>query len=520
MDWLNWNTAWWRGRHPEGDAKRWRYALWDNDASFGHYINYTGIPDTGPTADPCNPEGMGNVGGQGHIPVLNALLGNETFWNTYINRWADLGNTWFTCETMNAVLDSMVAVIEPEMPRQCERWGGNVAGWQTELEQMRDFIDSRCQDELLGGMEDCYDVTPVTLTLDIVGQGDVEINSLDITPSMVPYSGWYFMEVPITLEAEEDYGLAFLYWEVVSGDVTLGDASNPLLELDLTGDVHLVAHFGIPVPPEEVSFAVSPEGSGFVILDGATLSDNPHVDLINVGNHNLLAEPKEWWAFSHWTWNGNVITPDAESSPAQLEVFEPGTVTAHFVEIPHTDLTVVVSPEQAGRVRVLNMAMVEDVWTTSFEPDGPTVFEAISEEEWQFSHWEVALTEPLPEARANPMTLLLANVPVEIVTAHFTPVEFHLYVPNAFTPDNDGVNDSFQPMGSGFEGDLYHFSVFNRWGEVVFQTDDPDLPWIGQNNQRFGTHFVPDGVYGWRVEAQGFHELIPTVLRGTVTVVR
>ena len=520
MDWLNWNTAWWRGRHPEGDAKRWRYALWDNDASFGHYINYTGIPDTGPTADPCNPEGMGNVGGQGHIPVLNALLGNETFWNTYINRWADLGNTWFTCETMNAVLDSMVAVIEPEMPRQCERWGGNVAGWQTELEQMRDFIDSRCQDELLGGMEDCYDVTPVTLTLDIVGQGDVEINSLDITPSMVPYSGWYFMEVPITLEAEEDYGLAFLYWEVVSGDVTLGDASNPLLELDLTGDVHLVAHFGIPVPPEEVSFAVSPEGSGFVILDGATLSDNPHVDLINVGNHNLLAEPKEWWAFSHWTWNGNVITPDAESSPAQLEVFEPGTVTAHFVEIPHTDLTVVVSPEQAGRVRVLNMAMVEDVWTTSFEPDGPTVFEAISEEEWQFSHWEVAVTEPLPEARANPMTLLLANVPVEIVTAHFTPVEFHLYVPNAFTPDNDGVNDSFQPMGSGFEGDLYHFSVFNRWGEVVFQTDDPDLPWIGQNNQRFGTHFVPDGVYGWRVEAQGFHELIPTVRRGTVTVVR
>jgi len=520
MDWLNWNTAWWRGRHPEGDAKRWRYALWDNDASFGHYINYTGIPDTGPTADPCNPEGMGNVGGQGHIPVLNALLGNETFWNTYINRWADLGNTWFTCETMNAVLDSMVAVIEPEMPRQCERWGGNVAGWQTELEQMRDFIDSRCQDELLGGMEDCYDVTPVTLTLDIVGQGDVEINSLDITPSMVPYSGWYFMEVPITLEAEEDYGLAFLYWEVVSGDVTLGDASNPLLELDLTGDVHLVAHFGIPVPPEEVSFAVSPEGSGFVILDGATLSDNPHVDLINVGNHNLLAEPKEWWAFSHWTWNGNVITPDAEASPAQLEVFEPGTVTAHFVEIPHTDLTVVVSPEQAGRVRVLNMAMVEDVWTTSFEPDGPTVFEAISEEEWQFSHWEVAVTEPLPEARANPMTLLLANVPVEIVTAHFTPVEFHLYVPNAFTPDNDGVNDSFQPMGSGFEGDLYHFSVFNRWGEVVFQTDDPDLPWIGQNNQRFGTHFVPDGVYGWRVEAQGFHELIPTVLRGTVTVVR
>jgi gliding motility-associated-like protein len=385
---------------------------------------------------------------------------------------------------------------------------------------MRDFIDSRCQDELLGGMEDCYDVTPVTLTLDIVGQGDVQINSIDITPNMVPYSGWYFMEVPLTLEAEEDYGLAFLYWEVVAGDVTISDVNNPLLELDLTGDVHLVAHFGIPVPPEEVSFAVSPAGSGFVILDGVTLLDNPHVDLINVGNHNLLAEPNEWWAFSHWTWNGNVVAPDAEASPAQFEVFEPGAVTAHFVEIPHTDLTVVVSPQQAGKVRVVDMAMVEDVWYTSFEPNGPTVFEAISEEEWQFSHWEVAVTTPLPEEKANPMALLLADVPMEIVTAHFEPVEFHLYVPNAFTPDNDGVNDSFQPLGSGFEGDLYRFAVFNRWGEVVFQTEDPDLPWIGQNNQRIGTHFVPDGVYGWRVEAQGYHELIPTVLHGTVTVVR
>ena len=43
-DWLNWNTAWWRGRHPDGSGKKWRYALWDMDNTFGHGANYTGIP--------------------------------------------------------------------------------------------------------------------------------------------------------------------------------------------------------------------------------------------------------------------------------------------------------------------------------------------------------------------------------------------------------------------------------------------------------------------------------------------
>ena len=284
------------------------------DASFGHYINYSGVPDTGPTADPCNPESMGNLGGQGHIPVLNALLENETFWNTYINRWADLGNTAFTCTNMHAVLDSMVQVIAPEMPRQMDRWGGNMAGWENELQELRDFIDSRCEDEVVGGMEDCYDVVPVNLTLDIVGQGEVEVNSVDFNPSMVPYTAWYFADVPVALEAEESFGVGFLYWEVVSGDVTISDVTDPVLPLTLTGDAHIVAHFGIPVPPEEVTFSVSPVGSGFIVLDGATITAYPTTDLVNVGNHNLLAQPNDWWAFSHWSWNGNVINPDAGAS--------------------------------------------------------------------------------------------------------------------------------------------------------------------------------------------------------------
>ena len=519
-DWLDWNTAWWRGRHPDGDAKRWRYALWDMDASFGHYINYTGVPDTGPGADPCNPEDMGNVGGQGHIPVLNALFENETFNNTYLNRWADLGNTAFSCQNMHAVLDSMVAVIEPEMERQFGRWGGNLAGWQVELQELRDFIDERCEDEVVGGIEDCYDVTSVSLTIDIVGLGEVEINTVDYTPDMVPASTWYFADVPITLEAEEDYGVGFLYWEVVSGDVSIADLSNPILPLTLTGDAHLIAHFGLPVPPEELTFNVSPLGTGAILFDGTAFASYPATEMIEVGSHNLQAEPVPWWAFSHWSLDGNVVTPDETSSLAQLDVFESGLVTAHFVAIPHTNLTVMVSPPEAGQVRVWDMALVDDVWNTAFQPVDVTTFDALPQQEWQFSHWEVTYAEPQPSKRSNPMTLALDDVPVEVVIAHFEPVQFNLFIPNAFTPDNDGLNDAFLPLGSGYLAESYLFMVFNRWGNLVFKSDNPDEAWIGQDNQRQGTHFVPAGVYSYRVEAQGFHDLSPTVRLGAVTVIR
>ncbi len=523
MDWLNWNTAWWRGRHPDGGAKRWRYALWDCDASFGHYVNYTGIPDTGPTADPCNPESMGNIGGQGHIPVLNALMGNEDFFALYVNRWADLGNTHFTCDNMHAVLDSMVMVIEPEMQKQCDRWGGTIGGWETELQQLRDFIDTRCEDELLSGMEDCYDVTPFTLTLEIVGMGDVEINSVDITPADSPFSGWYFEELGVNLTAEENYGVEFLYWEVVSGTAVLADPENPEWTINLQDDLTIRAHFGVPVPPEDITFNVEPAGAGTIMLDGILIPNYPSTQSLSVSTHNMQATPADqWWVFSHWTTSqpSNIIGPDTNSPNATVDVEVSGEVTAHFTYIEHLELEVEVQPAGAGAVTVVNTAYVEDYWQSGLIVDGPMVFKASANQEWEFDRWVVQTTEPMPSATSTSMTLDLEDVEYERVVALFKEVDFRLFIPNAFTPDNDGVNDSFLPLGQGYAAHQYEFIVFNRWGEVVFKTNDPNEPWVGQNNQIGGDHFVVDGVYMYSVTALGYHDISSETYRGSITIVR
>ncbi|MGY6561913.1 MAG: T9SS type B sorting domain-containing protein [Luteibaculaceae bacterium] len=54
-----------------------------------------------------------------------------------------------------------------------------------------------------------------------------------------------------------------------------------------------------------------------------------------------------------------------------------------------------------------------------------------------------------------------------------------VFIPNAFTPNNDGVNDIFKPVVRG--ADIYHLEIFDRWGNKVFETRDTNRGWDGKN---------------------------------------
>ena len=72
------------------------------------------------------------------------------------------------------------------------------------------------------------------------------------------------------------------------------------------------------------------------------------------------------------------------------------------------------------------------------------------------------------------------------------------YMPNAFTPNNDGLNDVLLPVGYIEGVKSYSFSVWNRWGERVFETDDYTSGWNGSRDNTGAT--APPGVYGYLVE--------------------
>ncbi len=59
--------------------------------------------------------------------------------------------------------------------------------------------------------------------------------------------------------------------------------------------------------------------------------------------------------------------------------------------------------------------------------------------------------------------------------------DFTIFIPNAFTPDGDGINDFWGPQGLGIgnnPGD-YQLYIFDRWGEIIYLTDNINRPWNG-----------------------------------------
>ena len=74
------------------------------------------------------------------------------------------------------------------------------------------------------------------------------------------------------------------------------------------------------------------------------------------------------------------------------------------------------------------------------------------------------------------------------------------YIPTAFTPDNDGLNDVL--AFNGRQVRLFEIWIFNRWGEQVYHSTDLNEVWTGDVND--GTHYAPNGVYHWLIKATGF----------------
>jgi len=71
-----------------------------------------------------------------------------------------------------------------------------------------------------------------------------------------------------------------------------------------------------------------------------------------------------------------------------------------------------------------------------------------------------------------------------------------IYIPNAFSPNGDGVNDIFRVLGSNIKE--FNLRIYNRWGTLLFETGQVDAGWDGKYNEKD----VTAGVYVWLLDAK------------------
>ncbi|MCX6294726.1 MAG: gliding motility-associated C-terminal domain-containing protein, partial [Bacteroidetes bacterium] len=93
--------------------------------------------------------------------------------------------------------------------------------------------------------------------------------------------------------------------------------------------------------------------------------------------------------------------------------------------------------------------------------------------------------------------------------------EFTFFIPNAFSPNGDGINDDF--FGKGDYIKKFEMSVYDRWGNLIFFADDINKHWDGKANH--GSELAQEDVYVWKISITDANDKKHSYI-GTVTIVK
>lgn len=260
-DFINWNTSWWRGRASQGNAKKWRYWMWDMDNTYDLGENFSGLPTTGMNANPCSYEStfVGAGPNQGHPDMLKKLMTNPGFKSMYINRYADLLNTAFKCDSIMDHFNYFKNILTPEMPRHIAKWGSGTndfANWNKNMDTLQSKIQQRCS-YIEKAIVGCYGVTgPYQITVDVdpPGVGEVKLNTIWL-PNYV-WKGSYFGNVALSFKEHviDTAKYEFDYWEFQNHSPSPNN-KNDSVAISFTTNENVIAHF-----IEKTSDVIFPSG--------------------------------------------------------------------------------------------------------------------------------------------------------------------------------------------------------------------------------------------------------------------
>ncbi|MBS1662310.1 MAG: gliding motility-associated C-terminal domain-containing protein, partial [Bacteroidetes bacterium] len=218
--------------------------------------------------------------------------------------------------------------------------------------------------------------------------------------------------------------------------------------------------------------------------------------------------------FGQGTYKWSSVPPqrDDQNSTGQSTyfVYKPGkyAVVAQVGQCYYTD-TLNVSFDDSLRVQ-----MVKDTTLCNGEDFMLTVQGNADTYAWQDSSHTTAYKPTQPGI----YTVVATNgcgSDTLTATVNFTSCDCQLMLPNAFTPNGDGRNDTFRPLHACMMTE-FEMNIYDRYGELVFHSSNPDQAWDG----RYHGKMVSSGAFVWAARYFSVEKKQPVFKQGTVMVIR
>jgi gliding motility-associated-like protein len=322
-----------------------------------------------------------------------------------------------------------------------------MTNWNANVQAMRTFLDDRCV-LITGKLDTCLDLNPQELKLDVTpaGSGTIALNGSVKSPYV--WDNIIVGDSVYTLKATPTGGQywAFDYWEKQSSaNNFLPNSTTALIQYDFKKKDSVVAHFKyFNYDSVNVTFDVTPPGTGSILLNGTLISSYPTtITLDRRFPYTIAATPLVNHNFVTWQKNNanTTIAPSMTDKVATLHYLDQETVVAEFVYVP--------------------------------PPPPPP---------------------PLP---------LLTAVDTSQV-----------FIPNVFSPNGDGTNDLFS-MRVGKDVTGIEMMIYDRWGKLVYQTNNLNKGWNGSYNGKD----AEIGVYQYLIKVK-YRDASVSTFKGDVTLLR
>ena len=275
--------------------------------------------------------------------------------------------------------------------------------------------------------------------------------------------------------------------------------------------------------PYDVVVVVDPPLTGNVTFLSNALSSYPWSGTyFGTTVIDMQAAAAMGWNFDYWELNNHVVAPNQFATDVTFTLNANDTIIAHFTQPDSLKVMYRVMAPFIGKINMNGFTIPSYPYTDNVAPGEVYNLSAIPEPNYLFDYWQLNNHAITPSVNDSAGSITIQQSDTVIAWFKKKPIAPEpyiepptIYIPNAFTPDGDELNEYFQIYFNDRINDV-HIEIFDRWGLRLFSSEDKFFKWDG----KFQGQILPIAVYAYKLSYVDDEKNYEQTIYGHVTLLR